>query len=182
MSTSSATSRGNCHCSNCRASTGSAFKPFVGIERDKLEILEGADTLLVWGTDDANHIRCGICGSLLLGALPPRVRGSPPARSPSGTWCSARPDARHESPSPAAGRSSPPRARRCRSAARCTPGPASPTSGHRARSARTSRVTRGTRPDAVRSISASGTIAVAQSSAIGRPTTSTSRSSGSSSR
>jgi hypothetical protein len=43
-------------------------------------------------------------------------------------------------------------------------------------------VTRGTRPDAVRSISASGTIAVAQSSAIGRPTTSTSRSSGSSSR
>ena len=56
---------GNCHCSNCRASTGSAFKPFAGIERDKLEVLEGADTLLVWGTDDANHTRCGICGSLL---------------------------------------------------------------------------------------------------------------------
>jgi len=56
---------GNCHCSNCRASTGSAFKPFAGIERDKLEIVEGADTLLVWGDDDANHTRCGICGSLL---------------------------------------------------------------------------------------------------------------------
>jgi hypothetical protein len=55
----------NCHCSNCRASTGSAFKPFAGIERDKLEILQGADTLLVWGDDDANHTRCGICGSLL---------------------------------------------------------------------------------------------------------------------
>ena len=56
---------GNCHCSNCRASTGSAFKPFAGIERDKLEVTEGADTLLVWGDDDGNHTRCGVCGSLL---------------------------------------------------------------------------------------------------------------------
>ena len=52
----------NCHCSNCRASTGAAFKPFAGIEREKLVILEGADTLLVWGDDEANHTRCGICG------------------------------------------------------------------------------------------------------------------------
>jgi hypothetical protein len=56
---------GNCHCSNCRASTGSAFKPFAGIERDKLEVVEGADTLLVWGDEDGNHTRCGVCGSLL---------------------------------------------------------------------------------------------------------------------
>jgi len=56
---------GNCHCSNCRASTGSAFKPFAGIEREKIEVVEGADTLLVWGEPDANHTRCGICGSLL---------------------------------------------------------------------------------------------------------------------
>jgi hypothetical protein len=56
---------GNCHCSNCRASTGSAFKPFAGIERDLLEVTQGADTLLVWGDDDANHTRCGVCGSLL---------------------------------------------------------------------------------------------------------------------
>ena len=56
---------GNCHCSNCRAATGSAFKPFAGIEREKLEVDEGADKLLVWGSDDANHTRCGICGSLL---------------------------------------------------------------------------------------------------------------------
>jgi hypothetical protein len=55
----------NCHCSNCRASTGSAFKPFAGIERDRLEITQGLDTLLIWGDDDANHTRCGICGSLL---------------------------------------------------------------------------------------------------------------------
>jgi len=55
----------NCHCSNCRAGTGSAFKPFAGIEREKLEIVAGGETLLVWGDDDANHTRCGICGSLL---------------------------------------------------------------------------------------------------------------------
>ena len=55
----------NCHCSNCRAGTGSAFKPFAGIERDKLELLTGADVLLVWGDDAGNHTRCGICGSLL---------------------------------------------------------------------------------------------------------------------
>jgi hypothetical protein len=55
----------NCHCSNCRAGTGSAFKAFAGIEREKLEILEGGETLLVWGDDESNHTRCGICGSLL---------------------------------------------------------------------------------------------------------------------
>lgn len=55
----------NCHCSNCRASTGSAFKPFAGIESHKLEIVAGSDTLLVWGDDEGNHTRCGICGSLL---------------------------------------------------------------------------------------------------------------------
>jgi len=35
----------NCHCSNCRAGTGSAFKPFAGIERDKIEVLGGTETL-----------------------------------------------------------------------------------------------------------------------------------------
>jgi hypothetical protein len=55
----------NCHCSNCRAGTGSAFKPFAGIERDKLRVVEGGNRLLVWGDDTANHTRCGVCGSLL---------------------------------------------------------------------------------------------------------------------
>lgn len=55
----------NCHCSNCRAATGSAFKAFAGIERDRLELVQGADTLLVWGDDRENHTRCGVCGSLL---------------------------------------------------------------------------------------------------------------------
>ena len=55
----------NCHCSNCRAGTGSAFKPFAGIERRKLAVVEGGDRLLVWGDDRDDHTRCGICGSLL---------------------------------------------------------------------------------------------------------------------
>jgi hypothetical protein len=59
----------NCHCSKCRAGTGSAFKPFAGIERDKLEISEGGDELLVWGEEDANHTRCGVCGSLLFSVV-----------------------------------------------------------------------------------------------------------------
>jgi hypothetical protein len=59
----------NCHCSNCRAGTGSAFKPFAGIERDKLTVEEGADTLLVYGTDQGNHTRCGVCGSLLFSVV-----------------------------------------------------------------------------------------------------------------
>jgi len=33
----------NCHCSRCRAATGSAFKSFAGIERTKLEITKGRD-------------------------------------------------------------------------------------------------------------------------------------------
>ena len=39
----------NCHCSRCRAATGSAFKPFAGIEREQLEVTKGADGLLVVG-------------------------------------------------------------------------------------------------------------------------------------
>jgi hypothetical protein len=189
MSTSSPTSRGNCHCSNCRASTGSAVRrdrarqardprrsghaARVGHGRREPHTVRDLRIAALFGRSgrrlrargdgvagrrpdgpsDRAHLR-RLEGAVVrdhrrsaarrrtLGALPPRARGSPPARSPRGTWCSARPDARHESASPASGRSSSPRARRCRSAARCTPGPASPTSGHRARSARTSRVTR----------------------------------------
>jgi hypothetical protein len=55
----------NCHCSNCRAGTGSAFKPFAGIEREKLELTDGLDSLLVFGEENENHTRCGVCGSLL---------------------------------------------------------------------------------------------------------------------
>ena len=55
----------NCHCSRCRAATGSAFKAFAGIERQKLELADGAGALLVHGEADANDTRCASCGSLL---------------------------------------------------------------------------------------------------------------------
>jgi hypothetical protein len=55
----------NCHCSNCRRSTGSAFKPFAGIERAKLTLTGGADQLLIFGEDSAHDAHCGKCGSLL---------------------------------------------------------------------------------------------------------------------
>jgi len=59
----------NCHCSNCRAATGSAFKAMAGIEREKLEFTNGQDALLIVGTDDENHTRCAACGSLLLSVV-----------------------------------------------------------------------------------------------------------------
>ena len=59
----------NCHCSRCRAATGSAFKPFAGIQREKLEIIDGADSLLVHGDDDLNDTRCAACGSLLFSVV-----------------------------------------------------------------------------------------------------------------
>ena len=55
----------NCHCSNCRRTTGSAFKPFAGIERPKLTIVEGAKNLMIYGRADANNTHCKLCGSLL---------------------------------------------------------------------------------------------------------------------
>src|SRR6266436_3516063 len=44
----------NCHCSNCRQATGSAFKPFAGIERDKLGITKGENNLMIFGDHDGN--------------------------------------------------------------------------------------------------------------------------------
>ena len=59
----------NCHCSQCRAATGSAFKPFAGIERDKLTVVAGEDNLFVFGTDELNDTRCGTCGSFLFSVV-----------------------------------------------------------------------------------------------------------------
>ena len=59
----------NCHCSNCRRTTGSAFKPFAGIERDKLRLVEGAGGLMIYGTENANNTHCRACGSLLFSVV-----------------------------------------------------------------------------------------------------------------
>ena len=55
----------NCHCSNCRRTTGSAFKPFAGIERDKLKVTKGQDDLMIFGDENGNNTHCKTCGSLL---------------------------------------------------------------------------------------------------------------------
>ena len=55
----------NCHCSNCRALTGSAFLPWGEIEPQKLRFTRGMDSL-VGGDAAAEHAtRCGRCWSLL---------------------------------------------------------------------------------------------------------------------
>ena len=55
----------NCHCSNCRRTTGSAFKPFAGIEREKFALTAGADGLLIFGEANGHDAHCRTCGSLL---------------------------------------------------------------------------------------------------------------------
>jgi hypothetical protein len=60
---------GSCHCSRCRAATGSAFKPYAGIEREKFHVTHGSDRLLVVGEDTANDTRCATCGSLLFSVV-----------------------------------------------------------------------------------------------------------------
>ena len=55
----------NCHCSNCRRATGAPFKSFAGISRDKLRLVQGADSLLIYGEGINHDAHCGRCGSFL---------------------------------------------------------------------------------------------------------------------
>jgi hypothetical protein len=56
----------NCHCSNCRRATGAAFKPFAGIQRDRLKLVAGNEHVMIFGDADRSHdVHCGTCGSLL---------------------------------------------------------------------------------------------------------------------
>nr|WP_255682848.1 GFA family protein [Dyella sp. 2HG41-7] len=55
----------NCHCSQCRKATGSAFKPLAGIERDKFSVVKGGDALLIFGEENGHDARCKRCGSHL---------------------------------------------------------------------------------------------------------------------
>lgn len=59
----------NCHCSQCRKATGSAFKPFAGIELHKLQVVRGSDAVHRVGEEGAHDIRCGRCGSLLFSVV-----------------------------------------------------------------------------------------------------------------
>lgn len=54
-----------CHCADCQRTTGSAFKPFAGIEAHRLSVTSGQNSVGRLG-DDANHNAfCSKCGSLL---------------------------------------------------------------------------------------------------------------------
>jgi hypothetical protein len=55
----------NCHCSNCRRTTGSAFKPFAGIARDRLSLTKGDDIVMIHGDEAGHDAHCRRCGSLL---------------------------------------------------------------------------------------------------------------------
>ncbi len=49
--------------------TGSAFKAFAGIERESLRITDGLDDIAIFGEEDANDTRCGLCGSFLFSVV-----------------------------------------------------------------------------------------------------------------
>jgi len=55
----------NCHCSRCRKATGSAFKSFGGIERDRLRVVQGQENLMTFGDEGGHDARCKQCGSLM---------------------------------------------------------------------------------------------------------------------
>jgi hypothetical protein len=58
-----------CHCSNCRRTTGSAFKPVAGISREKVVITEGDASLMIFGEENRNDTHCRRCGSLLFSVV-----------------------------------------------------------------------------------------------------------------
>jgi hypothetical protein len=55
----------NCHCSGCRRTTGSAFKPVAGIPRDRFSVTSGEDNLMIHGEATNHDAHCRRCGSLL---------------------------------------------------------------------------------------------------------------------
>src|SRR5262250_61343 len=88
----------NCHCSNCRRATGSAFKPLAGIEHDKLSITQGRDGLLVYGDENRNDTHCKACGSLLYSVVRDGKFSTSPWELSSMIRLSARPDTSSSAP------------------------------------------------------------------------------------
>ena len=73
----------NCHCSRCRAATGSAFLPWGEIEQEKLRVTKGAPLLKVLGDPGADHeVHCEECLSLVYWTS---VRDRPYVRVPFGS-------------------------------------------------------------------------------------------------
>jgi hypothetical protein len=72
----------NCHCSNCRAMTGSAFLPWGEIERDRIRLIADEDSVLAVGDAGSGRaFACARCLSLLYWT----VRSGAYVRVPYGT-------------------------------------------------------------------------------------------------
>ncbi len=57
---------GNCHCSECRKFSGSAFATAAGVDFDDFKITEGEDFIAIYHkTDDTDLGFCKNCGSSL---------------------------------------------------------------------------------------------------------------------
>jgi hypothetical protein len=57
---------GYCHCSRCRAGSGSAFSAFAGIEKEKLRVTDGAVSIARFEMNPDNVVSfCKLCGSSL---------------------------------------------------------------------------------------------------------------------
>ncbi len=57
---------GYCHCSRCRAASGSAFSAFAGIEKGKLRVTDGEEGITLFEMNPDNVVRfCKLCGSSL---------------------------------------------------------------------------------------------------------------------
>jgi hypothetical protein len=57
---------GYCHCSRCRAGSGSAFSAFAGIEQNRLRVTDGADSIVLFEMNPDNIVRfCKLCSSSL---------------------------------------------------------------------------------------------------------------------
>lgn len=60
----------NCHCSNCRKATASAFKPMGVVPADRLTLTRGEDRLLIYGDRaQTQDVRCAGCSSLLYSVI-----------------------------------------------------------------------------------------------------------------
>jgi hypothetical protein len=56
----------SCHCVNCRRAHGAAFVTWVGVPRERFELLEGEESLVRYRTEtEAVRSFCGTCGSTL---------------------------------------------------------------------------------------------------------------------
>lgn len=71
----------NCHCRDCRRSTGSAFKPLAGIERARFHLVAGASETFTHGDVENHDLHCRHCGALVCS----RVRDGAYVHVPLGT-------------------------------------------------------------------------------------------------